>query len=60
MIEYTPAPAPGNYGGETLREYCGLSPKRERRHKGERAKSPGITAQRLFIAISRHQANAAK
>lgn len=51
---------PGNYGGETLREYCGLSRNRERFYKGIRIKSTGITAQRLVIAIRRHTAQDAK
>ena len=51
---------PGNYGGETLREYCGLSRKRERSYKGIRIESTGISAQRLVIAIRRHTAKAAK
>ena len=51
---------PGNYGGETLREYCGLSRNRERFYKGIRIKSTGITAQRLAIAIRRHTAKDAK
>ena len=46
---------PGNYGGETLREYCGLSRKRERFYKNIRIKSTGITAQRLAIAIRCHE-----
>ena len=51
---------PGNYGGETLGEYCGLSRKRERFYKNIRIKSTGITAQRLAIAIRRHTAKDAK
>lgn len=45
---------PGNCGGETLREYCGLSRFRVdyafkvRRDKGR------ISAQRLYAAIRRH------
>ena len=39
---------PGNYGGETLREYCGLSKFRDPRY------DTGITAQRLYAAIRRH------
>lgn len=42
---------PGNYGGETLREYCGLSPRRKlgKRHFEE----PGVSAQDLYLAIGR-------
>ena len=51
---------PGNYGGETLREYCGLSRNRKRFYKYIRIKSTGITAQRLAIAIRCHMAKDAK
>ena len=43
-IDEVPA-TPGNYGGETLRQYCGLSARRE--NDG----GVGISAQRLYIAI---------
>lgn len=36
----------------TLREYCGLSPKRVIRHKDERKDNGPITAQRLFVALN--------
>lgn len=48
---------PGNMGGETLREYCGLS--RRRNVLSPKAeKRVGISAQRLVIAIRRHQEQA--
>ena len=46
---------PGNYGGETLRKYCGLSRRRKARYKDLRLDNGGISAQRLFIAIGKHQ-----
>lgn len=45
-------PLPGNYGGETLRKYCGLSVRRARGKRG--FKERGISAQTLFRAIGRH------
>lgn len=48
---------PGNMGGETLREYCGLSRRRDvRSRKAE--KRVGISAQLLVIAVRRHQERA--
>lgn len=47
-------PLPGNYGGETLREYCGLSRFKERRDEGR------ISAQRLYAAIGRRAKAKAK
>lgn len=46
---------PGNMGGETLREYCGLSGQRDKRSSRRFEDSIGISAQRLVIAIRRHQ-----
>lgn len=46
---------PGNDGGETFREYCGLSAHRLTRYKDRRFDSGGVSAQRLFIAIGKHQ-----
>lgn len=49
---------PGNFGGETLRQYCGLrSPRRTRRrgYKGKRFIDGPITTQDLYRAIRRHQ-----
>ena len=44
--EFKDFPAtPGNDGGETLRQYCGLSARREN------FGGVGISAQRLYIAI---------
>lgn len=45
---------PGNMGGETLREYCGLSRQRDVRSP-EAEERAGISAQRLVIAIRRHR-----
>lgn len=46
---------PGNYGGETLREYCGLAGQRFDAWKNCRFDNGGITSQRLFIAIGNHK-----
>ena len=46
---------PGNFGGETLREYCGLRKKRITMYKGERFDDGPITVQELYRAIRRHQ-----
>ena len=46
-------PLPGNYGGETLREYCGLSSPRVVYAFKERYDEGRISSQRLFIAIGR-------
>ena len=43
---------PGNFGGETFREYCGLS--RQRRRGKRHFKDPGVSAQDLYRAIGRH------
>ena len=43
---------PGNYGGETLREYCGKS--RQRRLGRFRFEEPGVSAQDLYRAIGKH------
>ena len=45
-------PLPGNYGGETLRQYCGLSAHRARGKHG--FKERGISASDLIRAIGRH------
>ena len=48
---------PGNFGGETLRQYCGLSKHRRSYYMGKlevwRTEKP-ITAQDLYRAIRRH------
>lgn len=44
---------PGNFGGETLREYCGLSRFRVNYAFKERFDEGRISAQRLFIAMGR-------
>lgn len=49
---------PGNMGGETLREYCGLSRQRGKRSSRRFEDSIGISAQRLVIAVRRHQERA--
>jgi len=49
---------PGNMGGETLREYCGLSRRRDKRSSRRFEDSIGISAQRLVIAVRRHQERA--
>lgn len=49
---------PGNMGGETLREYCGLSRRRNKRSMCRYEDSIGISAQRLVIAVRRHQERA--
>ena len=41
-----------NYGGETLRQYCGLSARRARGKRGFAGR--GISAQTLFRAIVAH------
>ena len=46
---------PGNDGGETFREYCGLSAHRLARYKDCCFDNGGVSAQRLFIAIGKHQ-----
>ena len=49
---------PGNFGGETLREYCGLSRKRNVFYMGKsivRYSYPAISTQDLYRAIRRHQ-----
>lgn len=46
-------PLPGNYGGETLREYCGLSRFRVNYAFKECFDEGRITTQRLYIAIGR-------
>lgn len=46
-------PLPGNYGGETLREYCGLSRFRVNYAFKERFDEGRISAQRLYAAIAR-------
>lgn len=46
-------PLPGKYGGETLREYCGLSRFRVDYAFKERFDEGRISAQRLYIAIGR-------
>lgn len=43
---------PGNYGSETLRQYCGLSVHRARGRHG--FKERGVSAQTLFRAIVAH------
>ena len=45
-------PLPGNYRGETLRQYCGLSAHRARGKHG--FKERGVSAQTLFRAIGKH------
>ncbi len=52
-LEFSPPKLPGNFGGETLRQYCGLSRQRKlgRLHFAE----PGVSAQDLFRAIGRHK-----
>ncbi len=49
-IDEIPA-TPGNYGGETLREYCGLSRFRVDYAFKARYDEGCISAQRLYIAI---------
>lgn len=49
---------PGNMGGETLREYCGLSRRRVKRSSRTIEESIGISAQRLVIAVRRHREKA--
>lgn len=44
---------PGNDGGETYRQYCGLTLHRRRRTDGSYL-DRGVTAQTLFRAIGRH------
>lgn len=46
---------PGNDGGETFRQYCGLSAHRLVRYKYCIIDNGGVSAQRLFIAIGKHQ-----
>ena len=43
---------PGNYGGETLRQYCGLS--RQRRRGKLHFKDAGVSSQDLYRAINAH------
>ena len=46
---------PGNFGGETFREYCGLHSKNRRVYAGKYIRVYGaVTAQRLYIAIMAH------
>ena len=52
-----PGILPGNMGGENLRQYCGLSRRRNVRLRKAEARA-GISAQRLVIAIRRHQERA--
>ena len=40
---------PGNFGGETFREWCGLSKRRNRNPKASPVDGP-ITAQAVFVA----------
>lgn len=54
-IQQQPRKLPGNEGGETFREYCGLSPHRTTRFKDFRFDEGGVSAQRLYIAIGKHQ-----
>lgn len=42
----------GNFGGETFREWCGLSKRRNRNPKAGPADRP-ITAQAVFIAAGK-------
>jgi hypothetical protein len=51
--ETTPIKLPGNYGGETLRKYCGLSNDRVSYTKYRHDAGP-ISTQRLYIAIMGH------
>lgn len=44
---------PGNYGGETYREYCGLSKRRVSYFK-ERHDAGGVSAQAIYVAIGKH------
>ena len=49
---------PGNFGGETLRQYCGLSKHRGRQYIAKQKvwkREKPITAQDLYRAIRRHQ-----
>ena len=48
---------PGNMGGENLRQYCGLSRRRDVRSRKAEERM-GISAQRLVIAVRRHQEQA--
>ncbi len=43
---------PGNWGGETLRQYCGLS--RQRKLGRLHFEEPGVSSQDLFRAIGKH------
>lgn len=43
---------PGNWGGETLRQYCGLS--RQRKIGRLHFEEPGVSSQDLFRAIGKH------
>lgn len=52
--EVKPRQLPGNEGGETFRQYCGLTPHRSMRWKDMRLDAGGVTAQRLYIAIMKH------
>ena len=52
--EFNPPKRPGNYGGETLRQYCGLSRFRVDYAFKERFDEGRITTQRLYIAIGKH------
>lgn len=51
-LEFSPPKRPGNFGGETFREYCGLS--RQRKLGKRHFEEPGVSAQDLFRAIGRH------
>lgn len=53
--EYKTVPdkLPGNYGGETLREYCGLSRFRVNYAFKKRHDEGRISSQRLYVAIGR-------
>lgn len=45
----------GNMGGETFREYCGLSPHRPfREDRRAYVRGSGVTAQALYRAIVAH------
>jgi hypothetical protein len=59
--EFDPPKRPGNFGGETFREYCGADHRtRVQFFKGTRFDMGHVTTQELYIAINKHKAKKEK
>ena len=61
--EFNPPKRPGNFGGETFREYCGADYRERNRiqfYKGVRLDLGHVTSQELYIAINKHTAKKEK